>query len=145
MRCSSGLMIIVVTLCVLTACGQRSSPIDSPASVAGEYVFQFPSGQVESLLLNEDLTYTQKFYQDQHSFENEADPLYTNSGSWSYSGSEFQFYHWLEFCEMRQVSKMLPEPREGTMSNVYWVAPTKEHGGIISVYLDTGYEFKRVP
>ncbi|HRF82547.1 MAG TPA: hypothetical protein PL070_20975 [Flavobacteriales bacterium] len=133
---------ILVLLFVLIG-GCEGRPINSRAEVKGEYIFRYPTGQIEILTLDTDLTYHQEFYMDSSSFTQRKTPAYSNSGSWSYDRNAFRFENYLMFCYHDDPNHLLEYPEHVDMNDVYWLAPNSKHNGAISIYLETGYVFVR--
>lgn len=142
MRTRVELSLVMILTTFFIGCGPTG--IKSPADVEGQYVFSYPSGQVELLSMKEDLTYKQELYSNNDEYIKGLYPEYVNSGKWSYHRNELEFEHWLEFCASRYPSELLSEPQLGEMSNVYWTPNKKGGDAIISVFSETGYVFKRI-
>ncbi|AXP80522.1 hypothetical protein CJ739_1433 [Mariniflexile rhizosphaerae] len=140
------LIIILFALVIFipTSCWQ-GKPSKITDNVFGEYVFQYPSNEIEVLTIKSDSTYTQNIYINAKSFKNNTKPLYSNIGEWSISSEkELNFKDWLVYCYMRYPDTILPKPEYGYMADVYWIEPSIRHKGLISVAYENGYVFKHI-
>lgn len=137
---------------ILVSCAMScssSQPTDKISSMLGTYTFNYPSGEVEVLIIVDDSTYKKDIYKDAEQYKSKTEPIYTNTGNWSvvkenYSGIELEFYHWLMYNHLRYPDDILDKPYRTTMTGVTWEEPTKDHNGKLSVYYETGYEFTKL-
>ncbi len=58
---------------VVTGCSPRA--IKNPREVAGEYVFRYKTGEMEVLILREDLSYRQELYSDMGNYRSHANAI----------------------------------------------------------------------
>lgn len=135
-------IITFIATMLLLSCGGPSEISDE---IEGIYKFKYPSGQVEILDIKKGQSYNQKIFGTENDYLSGAEPLYNNNSNWYTKDNELNFNHWLIYCYMgRDPDSILPEPHYGTMLNVYYNAPTGEHNGRISFYLENGYVLKKI-
>lgn len=130
-----------VLLLVFTGCGSKA--IKTSDEVEGEYAYRYPSGQIEVIYINRDLTYRQQFYADRDECIRDS-PSHTNVGVWSFSGNELEMKHFLAFCEFRDPRKVASVPRVVTMANVGWYSSSRNHDAVIDIFADNGYVLHRI-
>lgn len=131
------LLVLVVTS--LVGCGKSKITADR---VAGEYMFQYPSGDVEVLYMRVDSTYRHALYPDMASYEEGSSLLHESDGRWTVRRGQFNFDHWYLFCSSMEPNKPGSRPTRVTLGNVNWM-PT-DTVDMISIYFETGYNFRRV-
>lgn len=112
--------------------------------IEGQYAFEFPSGEFQILSIASDNTFNQKVYLSKEDFTNGSSPKFENSGTWMDTGKDLDFVHWLAYCDDRDPEKILNYPIRVTMGNVYFHNSMIDSNDYISVYMETGYVFKRI-
>jgi len=112
--------------------------------IKGEYVFQYPSGHVELVRLDEALTYQQELYPNMESFQSMDSVLLTNKGTWSLNERKITLYDWLWFSVGG--GPMIPDlfPRQGSFMGIGWIAPTSNDPALLEFVGDYPYYFVRV-
>lgn len=132
----------VLLICLLVSCwGSKEIQI---SEFVGTYVFTYPSGEVEVLLINDDSTYRKDIYLTSDDFEKKSVPRYSNTGRWLVvQQNELEFDSWLMYNDLRDPHSILSEPYCATMLNIYWI---KEYGkkAEILMYDETGYVFEKI-
>jgi len=147
MICAKNRLIVFFLLLTWNSCNLGETDDEGPSEITteieGTYEFKYPSKQVEVLNIKNDLTFSQAFYTNEKDYLNK-NALYENSGTWTFSGKEIKFDHWLAFCKDRDPDSILAQPYHGTMLNVYWYAPINKHEGWFNFFYENGYVFKKV-
>lgn len=135
---------LCIGLCVTVALSScQNSPV--PQMIIGEYVFQYPSGHVEALRLDEDLKYQQELYPNLVCFQLSDSVLFTNEGTWSLTEGELTFHKMLWFSGGGGPSTPDLYPRQGSTANIGWIAPTKSDPALLVFIGDRPYYFIRIP
>lgn len=116
------------------------------SEIFGIYTFQYPSNELEELIIKEDSTYTKNIYSSKESFLEKKSPIYTNIGEWSTNprNEKLDFKDWLSYCEMGDPNIVLSQPQNTYMTGISWVPPSITHDGLIIIYDETNYIFKRI-
>jgi hypothetical protein len=123
----------------------QGETIEQNMEVKGTYIFKYPSGEIEFLIVNDDFTYSKDIYENYKEYQNRSIPKYTNEGRWEFvKGYEMTFYDWLMYNKHRYPDKVLENPYNTMMKNVFWVESTGKHKALISVYYETGYQFEKL-
>ena len=135
------LALLFVIVIPLAGCAPRGPKSANEAS--GEYVFRYQSGDVEVLILNENLTYRHELYQDAASYRQRGTVLYTNVGTWYYEGSRLNFREWMSFsADPKPVRINPPQPYSSWVA--YWELPASGRDATILASSTFHYEFLRV-
>ena len=139
-------MTVALCLTTLTFCGYpgQNKPSEITKEIEGEYMFKYPTGQVEIISMHEDSIYDKKIYSNENDYLNKGKPIYENNGSWSISGKELEFDNWLNYCYLRNPDSILVEPGYVDMLDVTWHKSTNNRDAFINVYDENGYVFKKV-
>jgi hypothetical protein len=125
------------------ACGPRT--IRSIDEVVGKYTYSFPTGQVEVLHLDADLSYRQEFFGDSDSFQKDGDPLFTNDGKWRVDkGNTIILVAPLSFCKNKDIRKVLSEPVRYIDFSLPWVPATRNQNATLWLNDDDFYVLQRV-
>jgi len=69
-------------------CKQVVAPtpqVATPRAIAGEYAFQYWTGEIEVVSLYQDMAYRQEFYRDLVSYQTHSTPMYLNTNVWSHT------------------------------------------------------------
>jgi hypothetical protein len=112
--------------------------------ITGLYVFEFPSGEFQILSIASDNSFSQRIYLSKEDFSNGRFPKFENSGTWIDNGKDLTFVHWLSYCENRDPKQVLNHPIQVTMANVYFNNSMIDSKDYVSIYMETGYVFKRM-
>ncbi len=131
--------LLFAMLFVIACTDPKQKPADVSKEIEGTYTFKYPSGQVEVLIIKHDSTFDQEIYSSNRDFVKKAIPLYDNQGTWSITGIELEFNHWLMYCYALVPDSILAEPKISHISNVLWLAPTEKHKARIDIYSENGY------
>jgi hypothetical protein len=124
----------------LAACSAEEPTAEA---VAGTYVFVYPTGEAEVLLLDSDFTYRKDIYYSVDEYENNRRPKYSNTGTWSITpDKKLSFSEWLMYNDLADPSVILAKPITTHVNRVYW-NKTRESCEI-SIYSETGYIFNRI-
>lgn len=119
-----------------------NDPSEITKEIEGKYEYNYPSGQVEVIGIKNDYTFSQAIYANAEDYK-KGEPLHKNGGTWTYRGVQLEFDHWLEYCKHRNPDSILAKPYHSSMLNVTWYAPTEKHSGLINVFDENGYVFKK--
>lgn len=116
------------------------------SEIFGIYTFEYPSDELEELIIKKDSTYIKNIYSSEESFLDKKKPIYTNIGEWSTNprNGKLDFKDWLSYCEMGDPNIVLPQPQSTYMTGISWSPPSIMHNGIILIYDETNYIFKRI-
>ncbi|MFO0448906.1 MAG: hypothetical protein ACK52I_09660 [Pseudomonadota bacterium] len=133
---------IILIGCVFSSCWQRQVKVNE---IVGSYIFIYPSGEVETLSVEENLTYRKDIYAGFKDYEINSAPKYSNQGKWILiDKNELRFYDWLMYNELLNPDKVLSKPFVAIMNNVHWNNPTKTQKARISLYDESGYVFQKI-
>ncbi len=133
----------ISTLVFAISCGPRA--IRSTDEVVGKYTYSFPTGQVEVLYLNADLSYRQEFFGDSASFHSGGDPLFGNDGKWRINkGNTIVLVAPLSFCKNRDVRKVLSKPVRYIDFSLPWIPATRNQNATLWLSDDDFYVLQRV-
>lgn len=135
------LLLVILTIGIMS-CSNSSSII--PSEVKGIYEFKYPSGQVDILIIEANMTFNQKQYSSQMSYDSGDKPTWINSGTWSFNGDEFDFEHYMISCAPGEPKDFFDEPEIGTVLGPIWIPPNENYEGAISFFEETGYVFHKV-
>ena len=139
------LLLSFIIISFTISCGDRQVlPSQITDEIAGEYVFKYPSGQIEVVFIKSDSFYKQVIYSDEVSYKNNDSSLYENLGSWSVSEKKVTFNNWLMYNYLRNPDSVLVTPRSTTLMDVYWYNYNNKKPSLLSVFSDNGYVFKKV-
>lgn len=129
---------------MLQSCN-NTSPSEPTDEIEGEYMFKYPSGQIEILSIkNRPRTYEQFFYASEKDLVNKNAPLYENKNTWVVFGSELEFHDWLSICYLgRFTDSILTKPERGQMGNVHWYKTTKNKKARIDMAYEEGYILRK--
>ena len=122
-----------IGLCAFSSCAHDPTP----EMIKGEYVFQYPSGHVEVLILDEDLTYQQQLYANIVDFQSSNSVLFSTSGTWVLRKNEVTLHKLLWFSGGGGPSTPDQYPRQGSIANIGWIAPTPSDPALLEF---TGYK-----
>ena len=142
------LMILYIESCGIRGGGDHPTVIsdniegDIEGDIEGEYVFKYPSGQIETVIIKSDSSYKQIIYSDEISYKKNDSCLFNNSGTWILLGKEINFNNWLMYNYLRNPDSILVSPYKTTLVNVYWY--NDREIPVLSVFPDNGYVFKKV-
>lgn len=127
-------------LCAFSSCAHDPTP----EMIKGEYVFQYPSGHVEVLILDENLTYQQQLYPNIDGFQSIDSVMFSMSGTWSLGKGEITLYDRLRFSGGGGPLSPDLHPRQGSIMNIGWIAPTPSDPALLEFPADYPYYFVRV-
>ncbi len=130
------------TSVLMIGCG--SYDIESPSKVAGEYAFHFKTGEVEVVVMHEDMTYQQEFYRTLAAYQQRGQPLYVNSGTWSYKGNKIIWKNCFEFTEFRNPDHLKTVPEVFGLNSGAWLVPCDWIDARIDMNDDMDYKLVRV-
>jgi hypothetical protein len=123
----------------LTACSTEEPTAEA---VAGTYVFVYPTGEAEVLLLDSDFTYRKDIYYSVDDYENNGRPKYSNTGTWIITpDKKLSFSEWLMYNEFSDPSVIRANPITLHLNRVNWYK--KGEDCEIGIYSETGYIFNR--
>ena len=115
----------------------RYSKEDAEKYLPGQYIYEIPSGEFQTLEINQDFTFEQIVYS-----KNKKDTLYVNVGKMYVDGNKIEFENWLECYEFAD-QKMSLKPNVGYSSGNYWRKP-KGNDDVLIIKLDqTNYIFRK--
>ncbi len=134
------LIAALMGLCAFSSCDHDPTP----KLIKGEYVFQYPSGHVEVLDLNDKLTYQQQLYPNIESFQSSDSVLFSMSGTWSLKKRELTLHKLLWFSGGGGPSTPDQHPRQGSVANIGWIAPTPSDPALLEFTGDRPYYFIRI-
>jgi hypothetical protein len=120
-----------------TGCGR--SVISNPREVAGEYVFRYKTGEIEALILREDLSYCQELYSDVAAYRKHAPPKYTNIASWSYAKSDVKMTNFMMFCQYPNPGQRIDPPKHILMMTAFWQPPSSKWEA--SIWLSDAFHY----
>jgi hypothetical protein len=129
---------------IVQSCSKRTASRET--SLAGTYMYTYPSGQVEVLFMRNNLTFHQEIFDSRSDLTNSKPPRFSNNGTWSYADHEkheLEFDDWLEVCEPWDSREMLETPRQVLLLNVYWEPPSRGIEARISTNGENGPRFLR--
>ena len=135
--------VLVLTIILTTSCIQRAS---GPMDMAGEYIYHFPSGEMEVLVLRTDMTYLHEFYSSVSDYKKNSLPLYGFTKKWSCKNGLLTLDDWMLFYDFSSgaVSKSRMPPDKCVSMSGQWVEPTHDSDAVILFGEDIGYNFLRV-
>ncbi|MCB0402258.1 MAG: hypothetical protein KDD41_09265 [Flavobacteriales bacterium] len=130
---------------MLHSCGSGDvvHPSQISDDIAGEYLFKYPTGQIERVIIKSDSTYNQYIYLNEINYKNDS-CLYSNSGSWFVVDKKINFNDWLMYNYLRNPDSILVSPQRTTLMDVYWYDKSKKRVSLLSVFSDNGYVFKKL-
>lgn len=131
------LLLLLFLPVILGGCGRRG--IKNPQEVSGEYLFRYRTGEVEVLILRENLTSRQEFYRDLEAYKKASDPTFSNDGTWSYAGHEVTVQPWLSFFDFEHHDGRPLAYQTFQSDRLYWVAPA--HGADAGLWVDEEYNY----
>ncbi len=134
--------LICIVALLIAGCSPRA--IKDPREVAGEYIFKYRTGEMEVLLLREDLSYQQELYSDIDNYRSHATPSFTNSGTWSYGGIGLTMNKFFNFCDFPNPEKRLDPPVRSQSTPAFWQRPSSKWNAFIVFSEDSGYALLRV-
>jgi hypothetical protein len=133
-----------VLACSLASCWESTRSIQIN-EVIGTYLFIYPSGEAEVLVIKGDSAYRKDIYNNFDAFKSKGERKYTNDGKWSIVGhNELKFDDWLMYNKLRFPDTILPEPVIVTMTDVYWEKSNNKKNATIWVYDESGYVFEKI-
>jgi hypothetical protein len=152
MKYSKNLIYILIIIFILFSCEVKDSNILSNYEnqkeineVFGLYQFEYPSGEVELVRLNEDYSYLQFIFKNNVDVEKRNEPIYKNKNVWKYNSKEIEFKSWLVYCDYNNPKMVKLEPSYEDLKNVYWVSPGFANSvSILDIYSENGYFFKKI-
>jgi hypothetical protein len=114
--------------------------------IAGEYIYHFPSGEMEVLVLRADTTYLHEFYSSVSDYKKNSVPLYSFTQKWSYKNGLLTLDGWMLFYDYSSgaVNKSQVPPIKCVSMSGDWVEPTRDSDAVILFNEDMGYNFLRV-
>lgn len=125
------------------SCGPRA--IRSTDEVLGVYTYTFPTGQVEVLCLNADLSYYQEFYAESAAYQLRTDPLFRNDGTWQvHDKNGVTLNAALGFCKNMDARKILANPIKFNALRLPWFAANRHQNAFLLLNDDSGYALVRV-
>lgn len=139
------LQIILGIVAVFFLQNCNSGPAKPSKDIEGEYIFKYPSGQVEVLSVQyQPHTYSQFFYSNEKDYLNKATPLYKNDNTWLASGAELEFNNWLSICYLGiHPDSILVSPFHTALNNVNWYKATGNKKAEIDVFSANDYILKK--
>jgi hypothetical protein len=123
----SGLACLVALLAI--GCGKLG--FVNPQQASGEYVYGYKDGEIEVLILRNDLTYLQEFYTNTATYRNRGLPAYTNSSAWTHTNKEVFLKNWLMFCDWPNVAQLRAAPRPSSLLKGTWMPPNRKTEAVI--------------
>ena len=138
----NNLLILFHLVFLLAGC----SPISGPTAheIAGEYIYKYPTGEVEVWILHEDHVYRQEFYSDVKAYSQHAAPLFENPGTWSHKKDEVTMYNPKLFYSYGTVEQVLKNPKTSVEQTVDWCPPHAKEEASMVVAVDINYILIRV-
>ncbi len=138
-------IIYVLLFLILISCSGKRENFDN-RNIFGTYIFEYPSNEIEELVLKEDSTYIKNIYLNKENFIKSSKPIYSNIGKWHNNprNEKLDFKDWLSYCEMGNPNKVLKQPKITYMMGVSWLPPSFNDDGSILIYDQTNYIFKRL-
>ena len=133
---------IVILMSVL-ATGCERYQIKSAKEVAGEYGFRHNNGEIEVIILKEDVTFVQEMYHDYASYQMHTNPEFHFLGTWSYKINRLDFDGMFAFCKNSDPAQRLAAPVRVLGIFGRWVPPSSSSDAIIWIFEDAGYGFLR--
>lgn len=140
-------VLMLLSLIITCSIDKSTEEIDS---IIGVYKYNYPSGEVEMLIIIDDSTYIKNIYSNEQQYRN-SKVFYTNHGKWRVDDNantrrglvRLVLYDWLSYNKLRNPQIVLNTPYKVTMQDVYWVKPAKGNYGSISLDLESGYIFTK--
>jgi hypothetical protein len=105
----------------------------------GEYAYAFPNGMIELLEINNDGTFSQRFYADSATLKSDFPPTKVNFGEWQECKDGIRLEYFLSYCKLLDPKEMLEKPELCTISCVTWTFLSKSHARILLFYSATNY------
>jgi len=144
MNRGSRLLGLSVCLAGLLHCGCDVPKLTTAKDAVGEYVFGYPSGEVEAVILLENLTYRQEFYSNQTSYLEYGDPKYCITNAWTHTASSVTMSHFLGFCEMDDPGRRIDPPEVYGSFSRRWIGPTHFGDAVIDIDVEQNHLLTRV-
>lgn len=113
-----------------------------PNAVAGEYAYQYKTGEVEVIQINRDKTFVHEFYNTRVDYTNRTPPAFKASGTYSIDHRQWKAKGWRMFYDMLHAGNRLPNPYEAGELDFTWYPPDKKVAAAL-VYTEDGYYFRR--
>jgi hypothetical protein len=127
---------------ILAACESVHDP--TVKEVAGEYIYEYKSGQIEVWILKGDLSYRQEFFNDVRGYSEHAPPRYANSGNWSLKKNKITLEQTLNFFDYGNLDRALDAPLHVVAQPADWLPPSGSDDAKISIGMDIDYVLRRV-
>lgn len=145
MRKKISFICFTILLLLSISCLSGKKPQEGD-EISGTYTFEYPSKELEELVIKEDSTYIKNIYSNKENFLNNEKPIFSNMGEWSINqkNGKLDFKDWLSYCEMGDPNIILPEPQYTYMTGISWSPPNITHNGVILIYDETNYIFRRL-
>jgi hypothetical protein len=137
-------VIIIFYQISLSSCNDLNFSIGLE-ELTGSYIFTYPSGEVEVIIIKSDSSYVKEFYRNKEDFQIGDYVHPANKGTWSVIWNKVTFENWLFYSRFNDPNLIIDKPFYATKRNVPWI---RHRNGrkkpILSVYEPNGYEFEKL-
>ncbi len=132
---------------LLPGCGTDWNKAETPHDVIGQYVYKYGSGEVESWIFNENMTYREDLYANESDLIKHVPPLFTNTQGWHFDGSVTMDRPlvWFNMDAFRDhYADPLSKPEQWTSFSGYWSPPGKSFNAGIEIFSSQKYILVRI-
>jgi hypothetical protein len=132
----------LLLLCVSFGVSSCTGPLD-PKTAAGEYAYQYKTGEVEVIRVNDNNTFVHEVYNTQGDYTNRKQPAFEEADSYRIENRQLKTKSWSMFYDMLKPGNRVQEPYGGGGLELTWYPPDKKVDAAL-VYTEDGYYFRRM-
>jgi len=132
---------------LLAGCDVAWNKAETSHDVVGQYVYKYVSGEVESWIFNDDMTYRESLYANESDLKKNLPSFYNTTGAWHFDGrvtmdEPLMFFDL--FDKSNTYASPMKKPIKYSSISGLWYPPSGNYNAGIEIYSSENYILVRI-